>query len=142
MYSTKIGRPTLYVVAYAVVENNCLLTVRKRNTSKFMFPGGKLSPGESGLEAVAREVQEELSCQIDLATVKFLGRFTTQAANEPNTELVASVYQGKLIGHPIPSNEIEELRWLSSPSQYDKTQLAPLITDCVWPRIFKHSLDG
>ncbi|MEM9908896.1 MAG: NUDIX domain-containing protein, partial [Cyanobacteria bacterium P01_D01_bin.44] len=48
--------PTLTVVAYAVVENNSLLTVRKRNTSKFMFPGGKLTPGESALDAVVREV--------------------------------------------------------------------------------------
>ncbi|MEO1404028.1 MAG: NUDIX domain-containing protein [Cyanobacteria bacterium J06635_1] len=131
---------TLTVVAYAVVENDCLLTVRKRNTSKFMFPGGKLNPGESRLDAVVREVQEELSCQVDLATVDFLGEFVTEAANEANTQLVANVYSGALIGKPVPSNEIEELLWLSSPSRYPLTQLAPLITDCVWPRLFDRPL--
>ena len=36
---------TIRVVAYAVVENRRLLIVRKRNTSKFMFPGGQIAAG-------------------------------------------------------------------------------------------------
>ncbi|MEM9164296.1 MAG: hypothetical protein AAGC54_14660, partial [Cyanobacteria bacterium P01_F01_bin.4] len=80
---------------------------------------------------------EELSCQVDLATVDFLGEFVTEAANEANTQLVANVYSGALIGKPIPSNEIEELLWLPNLDQCDQTLLAPLITDCVWPRLFQ-----
>lgn len=97
-----------------------------------------MAPGESALDAVVREVQEELSCQVDLATVDFLGEFVTEAANEANTQLIANVYSGALIGQPVPSNEIEELLWLSSLNQCDQTLLAPLIIDCVWPRLFQY----
>ena len=37
-----------------------VLTVRKRGTSMFMFPGGKPEAGESPVEAGVREVREEL----------------------------------------------------------------------------------
>jgi 8-oxo-dGTP diphosphatase len=82
----------LKVVAYAVVDQQQLLLVRKRNTTKFMFPGGKLKAGESELEAVIREVQEELNCEVERSSVYFLGHFTTMAANEADTILEASVY--------------------------------------------------
>ncbi|NEP15892.1 MAG: NUDIX domain-containing protein [Leptolyngbya sp. SIO4C1] len=131
---------TLQVVAYAVVDGNRLLTVRKQNTAKFMFPGGKPEPGEDSFAAVVREVREELNCQVDLPTVQFLGEFITAAANEANTRLVAHVFCGQLLGEPIAASEIAEIRWLaaqpgSQQPDIDPALLAPLITDCVWPRL-------
>ncbi|MBE9070507.1 NUDIX domain-containing protein, partial [Leptolyngbya cf. ectocarpi LEGE 11479] len=102
----------LYVVAYAVINSQQLLTVRKKNTQKFMFPGGKFQPGEDAEAAIHREVREELSCDIDPSTFKTLGMFTTMAANEADTQLVATVFQGDLIGTPMASSEIAELRWI------------------------------
>ncbi|MEM6351193.1 MAG: NUDIX domain-containing protein [Cyanobacteria bacterium P01_D01_bin.14] len=120
---------TLTVVAYVVVVEARLLVVRKRQTAKFMFPGGKPLPGEPYRAAVAREVQEELGCRI--AAVTNLGKFVTAAANEPNTQLVAYVYQGRLWGKPAPTNEIEELRWITG--NETGIELAPLLTDCILP---------
>ncbi|MEL6332355.1 MAG: NUDIX domain-containing protein, partial [Cyanobacteria bacterium J06626_26] len=50
--------PVIYVVAYVVVDHQQLLTVRKKNTQKFMFPGGKFEPGENAEAAIQREVEE------------------------------------------------------------------------------------
>jgi 8-oxo-dGTP pyrophosphatase MutT (NUDIX family) len=127
----------LRVVAYAVVCHQHLLLVRKRNTTKFMFPGGKLDPGETRLEAVIREVREEINCQVELPTVQFLGKFVTTAANEANTRLIAYVYSGQLIGSPVATNEIEEVFWLPGRERPDQLSLAPLVSDCVLPRLYE-----
>ncbi|MBT9313546.1 NUDIX hydrolase [Leptothoe kymatousa] len=125
----------LHVVAYAVVEQQKLLTVRKKNTQKFMFPGGKFQPGESAEAAIYREVREELSCEIDAHTFRPLGEFVTIAANEANTQLVATVFQGGLLGTPTASSEIAELQWIPILAQDYAIELAPLLTDCVLPRL-------
>lgn len=125
----------LHVVAYAVVEQQKLLTVRKKNTQKFMFPGGKFQPGESAEAAIYREVREELSCEIDAHTFQPLGEFVTIAANEANTQLVATVFQGGLLGTPTASSEIAELQWIPILAQDYAIELAPLLTDCVLPRL-------
>ncbi|GAC84983.1 hypothetical protein GP2_028_00390 [Gordonia paraffinivorans NBRC 108238] len=41
-----------------------VLTVRKRGTSMFMFPGGKPDPGERPVDAAVRECLEELGVSI------------------------------------------------------------------------------
>lgn len=125
----------LYVVAYAVVENRQLLTVRKQNTHKFMFPGGKFQPGEDAVAAIQREVREELSCEINPNTMQSLGTYRTTAANEANTQLVATVFQGSLIGTPVASSEIAELQWIPIMAETYGIELAPLLTDCVLPHL-------
>ena len=128
-----MNQSILHVVAYAVVENQQLLTVRKKNTQKFMFPGGKFQPGENAETAIQREVREELSCDIDLTTFNTLGKFVTTAANEANTQLVATVFQGGLIGTPVASNEIAELQWIPIMAESYGIELAPLLTEWVLP---------
>ena len=127
----------LHVVAYAVVENQQLLTVRKKNTHKFMFPGGKFKSGETAETAIQREVREELSCEIAPCSLTLLGTFETIAANEADTRLVATVFQGDLIGTPTASSEIAELRWISILAEDYDLDLAPLLTDWVLPHFRK-----
>ena len=125
----------LHVVAYAVVQNRHLLTVRKQNTHKFMFPGGKFQPGEDAPAAICREVREELSCEIDLDTIQTLGNYMTMAANETDTRLVATVFQGGLVGTPVASSEIAELQWIPIMAETYAIELAPLLTECVLPHL-------
>ncbi|MEM9487383.1 MAG: NUDIX domain-containing protein [Cyanobacteria bacterium P01_F01_bin.116] len=130
-----MSQTVIHVVAYAVIDQQQLLTVRKKNTKKFMFPGGKFENGENAEAAIQREVKEELDCDIDKSTFKPLGKFVTTAANEANTQLVATVFQGGLIGTPVATNEIAELRWVPIMAEAYDVELAPLLTECVLPRL-------
>ncbi|KAB1638037.1 NUDIX hydrolase [Pseudoclavibacter terrae] len=114
-----------------------VLTVRKRGTTKFMLPGGKLEPGESPKAAAIREIEEEVGIVLDGAEVTFLGEWTTAAANEAATDLVGTVYLAALTGEPQARAEIDELRWVDAypGPEADLADLAPLLSECVMPEL-------
>lgn len=113
------------VAAVVLDDRNRLLVVRKRRTSSFMQPGGKIEPGEQPLAALAREIREELGAGIDHATVRALGRHSATAANEPGHRVDALLYQVRLDRDPHPAAEIEEMVWID-PDAPGALELAPL----------------
>jgi 8-oxo-dGTP diphosphatase len=113
------------VAAVVIDEAERVLVVRKRGTSSFMQPGGKLEPGESPVEALAREVREELGTGFDASTVRALGRFSARAANEPDHVVDAELFLVRLDDAPRPAAEIVELAWVDPKAPGD-IELAPL----------------
>ena len=103
------------IIVSAVIIRDCngrLLTVRKRGTQLFMFPGGKPEPGETASQTAAREAREELGIAIDTEDLQPLGTFT-------------HVFSHPYVDGAQPAHEIAELRWtdLTAPLPQD---LAPL----------------
>lgn len=113
------------VAAVILDERNHVLVVRKRGTSAFMQPGGKIEPGEEPLEALIREVREELGTGVDGSTVRALGRYTATAANEPGHVVDAELFLLSLDGAPRPASEIDEIAWID-PLAPGGVELAPL----------------
>ncbi len=107
------GEPVIRIVAaIAVNDQGEMLMVRKRETAAFMLPGGKPGDGEPPLEALEREIGEELDCGIDRAACRSLGIFRAPAANEPGFTVEAELFAVALEGVPRPWGEIEEIRWV------------------------------
>ena len=100
------------VAAIAVNEQGELLMVRKHGTAAFMLPGGKPGAGEAALDALAREVGEELDCGIDRAASRSLGVFRAPAANEPGFTVEGELFSVSLEGEPRPWGEIDEMLWV------------------------------
>lgn len=109
-----------------------VLLVRKRGTTDFLQPGGKREPGESDLDALAREVREELGCSIVAGSARHLGVFEAPAANEPGQRVRAAVYAARLAGEITCRAEIEEYIWID-PREPRDTPLAPLTRDIILP---------
>ncbi|WP_424464490.1 NUDIX hydrolase [Pseudoclavibacter helvolus] len=130
---------SLLTVAAICFENSegQVLTVRKRGTTKFMLPGGKLEPGESPKAAAIREIEEEVGISLADADVTFLGEWRTAAANEAATDLLGTVYLAALAGVPRARAEIDELRWVDAypGPDADLADLAPLLSECVMPEL-------
>lgn len=115
-----------------------LLTVRKNGTTKFMHPGGKPEIGESAAQAGARELAEEIGIDIAPDRLDLMGVWTGTAANESNTDIVATVFTAPGTWDPAaihPAAEIAELRWLDLAHADTHTDLAPLLTEYVLPRL-------
>ena len=104
--------------------------VRKRDTEAFMFPGGKPESNEDGVTTAVREVHEELGVQLETQLLKHLGSFTTQAANEADTQLFSQVYTALLPSSATVTAqaEIVELLWVvpGAVTLSPGTRLAPL----------------
>lgn len=83
------------------------------------FPGGKIEPGESPEEALAREILEELDCTIQV------GEYLTTTDYEYDFGLVSlSTYRCALSSGSPKISEHSESRWLS-PSELNTVEWAP-----------------
>ena len=89
-----------------------MLLVRKRGTTSWMQPGGKIEPGEAPDDALGRELNEELGLVLDTSSFEYWGRFAAAAANEPDHTVDAEVYLVRVNGPVAVAAEIEELRWI------------------------------
>lgn len=108
------------------------LLVRKRNTTAFMQPGGKIEAHELPVHALARELEEELGLVIDPAQASFLGQFSAPAANEPGFVVQAEIFQLTIDTEVSPAAEIEEVIWIDPATDGD-VLLAPLTRDLILP---------
>ena len=100
-------RKEIIKVGLAAFVDRKLVLVRKKGNRAFILPGGKPESGESHLDALIREVEEELGCSIQSPI--YHGRFADKAAELRNTDVVVLLYCGKLVGQPMPRSEIEEI---------------------------------
>ncbi|MRK01733.1 NUDIX domain-containing protein [Aeromicrobium sp. S22] len=124
----------IHVAAALVVDDaGRALMVRKHGTTMFMQPGGKIEAGESPLEALRRELDEELGLRPPADAFSWVGRFEEDAANEPGHRVLAEVY-ALMVQHglPAPAAEIAESRWVD-PGDPGDIDLAPLSTRALLP---------
>ena len=109
------------VIACVVSRNNELLVCQrplsKRHGGLWEFPGGKVEPGESDVDAARRELREELGVELNGAS---LTRF---AIADPNSAFVIAFLPVTIDGEPS-CIEHTNLRW-GTPAALATLPLAP-----------------
>ncbi|WP_109511276.1 NUDIX hydrolase [Pseudomonas ovata] len=118
--------------ALLVGADDKTLLVRKRGTRAFMQPGGKIEAGEPAVQALARELEEELGLRIDPAQAVFMGEFKAPAANEPGFEVRCQLFRVACHDPVQPAAEIEEAVWVDARA-CRALELAPLTGDVILP---------
>ena len=123
-------------MAVLVRPDGLTLVVRKRGSAIFMQPGGKIDSGENALQALVRELHEELALVVTPGDCQPLGHFRAAAANEADAMVEADAFVvhvggGVATGITVQA-EIAECRWIDAASPGD-TALATLSREHVLP---------
>jgi mutator protein MutT len=100
--------------AVAILQNNrrVLVCRRKRNSRyelKWEFPGGKLEPGETVAECLARELREELSIEVD--TIGLM-KSRVNCYDDGGVFEVTYCFVLRFVGTPV-NNVFEDMRWVT-----------------------------
>lgn len=123
-------------VALAVFKDKQMLQVRSENHPLVFFTlGGKMENGETEIEALVREVKEEVDCGIDKDSLHFLQEFE-DVAHGKDSILKIRMYGGCLIGVPEPRSEIAEIGWFDSNS--DKKHISTIAQRTIFPWLKEH----
>ena len=105
------AQPTIPVVAAVITRGDRVLACRRNADreagGRWEFPGGKVEPGESGAEALVREIREELGVGI------LVGALLHRGTTPVDGRLVdLSCYWATLTdAAPGSSTEHDDIRW-------------------------------
>lgn len=113
-------------------ERDRIVVVRKRGKSIFIIPGGRPEAGETDLETLCRELQEEL--QVEVTRSAFFGEFR-EPAEFNEGQLTMRVYEVEISGEPAVDNEIEEAIWIDSRFEEQGVRLGSTLRNHVVPQL-------
>ncbi|MEV4077457.1 NUDIX hydrolase [Nonomuraea fuscirosea] len=111
-------------IAWIELDHGKILSTRSRGKNAYYLPGGKREPGETDLDTLVREIDEELSIAIIPATATHIGTYRAQAhGHAEGVTVQMTCYTADHHGVPTPSSEIEEIVWLS---YADRDRVSPV----------------
>lgn len=110
----------LLVVAGVVRRDGRIMLCQRRpevhNGLKWEFPGGKLEPGESPEEALARELREELCVDVRV------GRIVDAVYHRyPDRDVLLMFYECEIVGGEPRTADCNAIAWVTAEalSSYD-----------------------
>ena len=119
---TLFEKPVIQVVGAAIINDKGEVLCAQRGygslIGKWEFPGGKIEPGETPEQALAREIKEELDIEVEVKDL------IDENYNEyPDKNINLKVYKCKHISGDISDTEHHALKW-SKPEEMDKLDWA------------------
>lgn len=101
-------------LAWIHLVDGKILSTRSKGKTKYYIPGGKRELGESDAVTLVREIKEELSVDIYIPSLEFIGIFEAQAdGHKPGILVRMTCYAAHYHGQLLPDSEIEEMVWLT-----------------------------
>lgn len=129
---------TYYKYALCVIKENRLLVQEEVGEVFYLLPGGRAEEGEGAVQALCREVKEELGIELDLSTLDFLGEFEDVSAGEDDYRVRVDLYKGTFHGDIKPCAEVINVVWFSKEDDWNK--LAPVTRNKILPALLKKGL--
>ena len=112
----------------AIIQDDKLLLVRKKLT--WILPGGKPEIGETDLECLCREIDEELS-GTQIKDIHFYSQFEGKTPHKGDV-LKAKVYFANIDGQLYSvrdGDSISEVKWVNDFSQYNLSDITSKIVN-------------
>lgn len=102
----------IHVAAAVMIQEHKVFAAQRKDSGelglKWEFPGGKLEPGESGENAIVREIMEELS-----TTIAVDRHFMTVNHQYESFRITMDAYLCTIIDGALSIGEHVDFRWLS-----------------------------
>ena len=113
--------------AAIVRDGKVLLAVRGGDPykGKIDMPGGFLNPGETAIEGLRREIDEELGVEIEVSMEDCLQAEPHRYGDGGNWTLALGFYARLTSGEPTPADDVADLLWV------EESELDAL--DFAWP---------
>jgi 8-oxo-dGTP diphosphatase len=117
-------------LAYIYIQDKKILVTLSKGKDTWYIPGGKREAGETDIEALTREVKEELTVDIQKKTITKYGVFEAQAHGKPEGTVVRmTCYQAEFSGSLQPSAEIAKFDFFDYSQKYKTSAVDFLIFD-------------
>ena len=113
---------TIRVVAALIVQDGRIFTTQRGYGAMkdgWEFPGGKIEPGETPQEALAREIREELDAQVAVGNL-----FETVEYDYPQFHLSMACYFCTIESGKLVLKEHEAAKWLA-PEELESVDWLP-----------------
>lgn len=121
-----VGTPLLDVVRVVCMQGDKVLLVKEVDDPNWKLPGGKIHESERIIDALMREVDEELGIAVDTSMVKNYIK-----ANIPDSENYRHIIMLDLGGYePKKTSEVAEWGWYA-PDNLPQTKYAGHISSAV-----------
>lgn len=107
-------------------------------TSDYIMPGGQFFENTIE-ECIKNEIKEELDCEVDLRGLRFIGEYIDVAAGNPTKDVSIRLYQGELVGNPVPSSEIKYIHWIGVDDR-ENPRVSPIIRNKILPDLLQRKI--
>ena len=131
---------SIHKAAGLIIEDRKLLITRTEGKEIFINPGGKLAEGETVLDALVREHQEELSITIDPDEAEFFETYYAEAAYDPGMWVkLEAFFVPRWEGTIAKANEVAEIMRVDS-SAIGEVALASILEEGIIPDLVAKGL--
>lgn len=112
--------------ALLVIKDRRLLFAYSKNKKCFYLPGGKIDKEETALQALCREIDEELNVPLQENDLKYYTHITATAYGEMNgTIMEQDCFLVNKPVEPVASAEIGEIKYFTLNEYLVQPQIAP-----------------
>lgn len=112
--------------ALLVIKDRRLLLAYSNNKKCFYLPGGKIDKEETALQALCREIDEELNVPLQENDLKYYTHISAMAYGEMNgTIMEQDCFLLNKTVEPVPSAEIGEIKYFTLKEYLVQPQIAP-----------------
>lgn len=117
-------------LAFIEIKDGRVLETLSKGKDTWYIPGGKRESGESDMQALIREVKEELFVDLVPESIQLYGVFETQAHGKPEgTRVRMTCYTGTYSGTPTPRAEIEKMAYFEYSQKHLTSPVDNLVFD-------------
>jgi len=117
-------------LAFIHIQDKKILMSLSKGKSTWYIPGGKRENGESDIDALSREIKEELSVKLTPESIKKFGVFEAQAHGHPEGTIVRmTCYTAEFTSELKAASEIEKFEFFPYSRKSESSFVDHLIFD-------------